>query len=214
MRNRMKKRAVSLFGAVLLTVFTALFTLSAYAAEKPEIAAQGAALYNASTGEFLFGKNENQQFYPASITKVMTALLVLENAGLDDVVTFTDSATKNLESGAVSLDVTAGDKIPVRDCLYGLLLKSANEVANGLAEHVAGSVPAFAGKMNEKAKALQEKLTANGRSESNLIYTADGVEDPDASRRVEVKFRLKDDEMIQELSEIIANAQTSGETGG
>ena len=154
MRNRMKKRAVSLVGAVIMTVFTALFTLSAYAAEKPEIAAQGAALYNASTGEFLFGKNENQQFYPASITKVMTALLVLENAGLDDVVTFTDSATKNLESGAVSLDVTAGDKIPVRDCLYGLLLKSANEVANGLAEHVAGSVPAFAGKMNEKAKAL------------------------------------------------------------
>ena len=75
----MKKRAVSLVGAVILTVFTALFTLSAYAAEKPEIAAQGAALYNASTGEFLFGKNENQQFYPASITKVMTALLVLEN---------------------------------------------------------------------------------------------------------------------------------------
>ena len=154
MMNRMKKRAVSLCGAVLLTVFTAVFTMSAYAAEKPEIAAQGAALYNASTGEFLYGKNENHQYYPASITKVMTALLVLENAGLDDVVTFTDSATKNLESGAVSLDVTTGDRIPVRDCLYGLLLKSANEVANGLAEHVAGSVPAFADKMNEKARAL------------------------------------------------------------
>ena len=154
MMNRMKKRAVSLCGAVLLTVFTAVFTMSAYAAEKPEIAAQGAALYNASTGEFLYGKNENHQYYPASITKVMTALLVLENSGLDDVVTFTDSATKNLESGAVSLDVTAGDRIPVRDCLYGLLLKSANEVANGLAEHVAGSVPAFADRMNEKARAL------------------------------------------------------------
>ena len=154
MMNRMKKRAVSLCGAVLLTVFTAVFTMCAYAAEKPEIAAQGAALYNASTGEFLFGKNENHQYYPASITKVMTALLVLENAGLDDVVTFTDSATKNLESGAVSLDVTTGDRIPVRDCLYGLLLKSANEVANGLAEHVAGSVPAFADRMNEKARAL------------------------------------------------------------
>ena len=154
MMNRMKKRAVSLCGAVLLTVFTAMFTMSAYAAEKPEIAAQGAALYNASTGEFLYGKNENHQYYPASITKVMTALLVLENTGLDDVVTFTDSATKNLESGAVSLDVTTGDRIPVRDCLYGLLLKSANEVANGLAEHVAGSVPAFADKMNEKARAL------------------------------------------------------------
>ncbi|MBQ7536190.1 MAG: D-alanyl-D-alanine carboxypeptidase [Stomatobaculum sp.] len=154
MMKRMKKRAAALCGAVLLTVFAAAFTLTAYAAEKPEIAAQGAALYNATTGEFLFGKNENHQYYPASITKVMTALLVLENSGLDEMVTFTDSATKNLESGAVSLDVTTGDVIPVRDCLYGLLLKSANEVANGLAEHVAGSVPAFADKMNEKAKAL------------------------------------------------------------
>lgn len=66
----------------------------------------------------------------------------------------------------------------------------------------------------DSAKTLQEKLTANGRSESNLIYTADGREDSDASRRVEVKFRLKDEEMIQELSEIIADAQLSGETGG
>ena len=84
--------------------------------------------------------------------------------------------------------------------------------AYAVAEYLLGISGGFLD--NEKAKALQEKLTANGRSESNLIYTADGVEDPDASRRVEVKFRLKDDEMIQELSEIIANAQTSGETGG
>lgn len=154
MRNQVKKTAAAFFGALLLTVFCGTAPVTVMAAEKPEVAAQGAALYNATTGEFLYGKNENKQFYPASITKVMTALLVVENAGLEDVVTFTDSATKNLESGAVSLDVTTGDKIPVRDCLYGLLLKSANEVANGLAEHVAGSVPAFADMMNARAKAL------------------------------------------------------------
>ena len=154
MRNQVKKTAAAFFGALLLAVFCGVAPVTAMAAEKPEVAAQGAALYNATTGEFLYGKNENKQFYPASITKVMTALLVVENAGLEDVVTFTDSATKNLESGAVSLDVTTGDKIPVRDCLYGLLLKSANEVANGLAEHVAGSVPAFADMMNARAKAL------------------------------------------------------------
>ena len=67
---------------------------------------------------------------------------------------------------------------------------------------------------NERAEDLQEKLTANGRSESNLIYKEDGQEDQDASRRVEVKFRLKDEEMIQELSDIIADARTAGETGG
>ena len=67
---------------------------------------------------------------------------------------------------------------------------------------------------NDRAQDLQEKLTANGRSESNLIYTQDGKEDQEASRRVEVKFRLKDEEMIQELSDIIADARTAGETGG
>ena len=84
--------------------------------------------------------------------------------------------------------------------------------AYAVAEYLLGISGGFLD--DEKAAALQEKLTANGRSESNLIYTADGIEDSDASRRVEVKFRLKDDEMIQELSDIIANAQTSGETGG
>ena len=62
MMNRMKKRAAAFCTAVLVTVFAAAFTLTAYAAEKPEIAAQGAALYNATTGEFLFGKNENHQY--------------------------------------------------------------------------------------------------------------------------------------------------------
>ena len=67
---------------------------------------------------------------------------------------------------------------------------------------------------NKRAEDLQEKLTANGRSESNLIYKEDGQEDQESSRRVEVKFRLKDEEMIQELSDIIADARTAGETGG
>lgn len=126
---------------------------------KPTVACEGAVLMNAATGEVLFGKNENQQFYPASITKVMTALLVLEHCNLDEVVTFSASATTNLESGAVALGVTEGDKLTVEQCLYGLLLKSANEIGNGLAEHVAGSVSAFADMMNEKARALGCKNT-------------------------------------------------------
>lgn len=123
-------------------------------AEKPVIAAEGAVLLDAATGKVLFGKNENQQFYPASITKVMTALLVLERCSLTDVVTFSAAATTNLESGAVSLDITEGDQLTVEQCLYGLLLKSANEIGNGLAEHVAGSVSGFADLMNAKAREL------------------------------------------------------------
>ena len=67
---------------------------------------------------------------------------------------FSSAATENLESGAVNLELMKGDRVKVRDCLYGLMLKSANEVANGLAEHVSGSVPSFAKKMNRRAQEL------------------------------------------------------------
>lgn len=84
----------------------------------------------------------------------MTALLVAENCSLDDKVTFSATATTNLESGAVSINMTAGDVMTVRQCLYALLLKSANEVGNALAEHVAGSNAKFAEMMNAKAASL------------------------------------------------------------
>ncbi|MFR3285564.1 MAG: hypothetical protein ACLTR6_15745 [Clostridium fessum] len=90
-------------------------------------------LYDATHNQFLFSKNADTQYYPASITKLMTALLVAENCNLSDTVTFSQTAVSNLESGAVTLQVKAGDTFTVKDCLYGLLLKSANEVANGLA---------------------------------------------------------------------------------
>ena len=121
---------------------------------KPTIASQGAVLLNAADGSVLFSKNGETQYYPASITKLMTALLVAENCSLGDTVTFSATATTNLESGAVSIGMTEGDTMTVRQCLYALLLKSANEVGNALAEHVAGSNAAFAEKMNAKAASL------------------------------------------------------------
>ena len=139
------------FAVVLFSVVTAG---SAMAANAPEIASEGAVLYNATSGKFLYEKNANHQYYPASITKFMTALLVLENASQEDTVVFSSAATENLESGAVNLELMKGDRVKVRDCLYGLMLKSANEVANGLAEHVSGSVPSFAKKMNRRAQEL------------------------------------------------------------
>ncbi len=151
---RIREKAAAAAALALVLVILPFSAVTARAAEKPEIAAQGAALYNATTGTFMFEKNADKKFYPASITKIMTALLVLENARPEEMVVFTDSATKNLESGAVSLALTTGDQVSVNDCLYGLLLKSANEVANGLAEHVAGSVPAFAEMMNSRAASL------------------------------------------------------------
>lgn len=122
--------------------------------QKPVVMSEGAVLMEASTGTVLFSKNGDKQFYPASITKLMTALLVAERLNLDSSVTFSAEATTNLEAGAVSINMTAGDELTVRQCLYALLLKSANEVGNALAEAVAGSNQAFAQLMNEKAASL------------------------------------------------------------
>ena len=127
---------------------------SSVAVEKPTVQSEGAVLLNANTGEILFEKNGNTRFYPASITKLMTALLTVENCSLSDTVTFSKTATTNLESGAGTLNLTEGDQLTVEQCLYGLLLKSANEIANGLAEHISGSVSSFADKMNARAKEL------------------------------------------------------------
>ncbi len=120
----------------------------------PEIQSQGAVLMDAATGTLIYSKNADTRYYPASITKLMTALLVAERCNLDDTVTYSKTAVTNLESGAVTLGLVEGDTLTVRQSLYGLMLKSANEVANGLAEHTAGSISAFADLMNEKAKSL------------------------------------------------------------
>lgn len=149
---------------------------SAQGPEKPTIQAQGAVLYDATNNQFLFEQNADTRYYPASITKLLTALLVLEKCNLNDVVTFSESAVTNLESGAVTLGVGAGDRLSVKDCLYGLLLKSANEIANGLAEHVSGSVSAFADLMNQKARSLgctnTNFVNPNGLNNANHYTTA------------------------------------------
>lgn len=149
---------------------------SSVTVEKPQIASEGAVLLDASTGTFLYEKNADTKFYPASITKLMTALLVAERCQMADMVTFSETATTNLESGAVSLGLVAGDQLTVEQCLYALLLKSANEVGNALAEHVAGSVPAFAQLMNEKARSLGCTNTnftnPHGLNDSNHVTTS------------------------------------------
>lgn len=118
------------------------------------IQADGGILMDADTGAILYGKNENQVYYPASITKILTALLVLENCDLDEIVTFSHDDVYNVEAGSSSAGIDEGDQLTVRDCLYALLLASANESANALACHVSGTREAFAELMNEKAASL------------------------------------------------------------
>ncbi len=120
----------------------------------PQIYAESAVVIEASTGTILYNKDMDQVNYPASITKIMTALLTVENCAMDEVVTYSYYATHSIEVGSSSIGTTEGEELTVEESLYALLLMSANECGNGLAEHIAGSVEAFADMMNAKAAEL------------------------------------------------------------
>lgn len=140
--------------AICVTLSTCFSIPARAALAKPEVSSEAAVLMDAKSGKVLYEKNPKQRYAPASITKIMTALLVAEKANMSDMVTYSEKATTNLESGAVTAGVSAGDVISVNDSMYALMLKSANEVANGLAEHVAGYGGAFAAMMTARAKEL------------------------------------------------------------
>lgn len=120
--------------------------------EGPFIVAESAILMEASTGAVLFEKNMNNKMYPASITKILTALIAIENSSLEDTVTYSSEAINSLSSGAANVGLKPGDTLSMEESLYALMLPSANEVANGIAEHVAGSMDAFSQLMNQRAK--------------------------------------------------------------
>ncbi|MFR5731038.1 MAG: D-alanyl-D-alanine carboxypeptidase family protein [Clostridium sp.] len=89
------------------------------------------------------------------MTKILTALIVLENCNLDDTVTFSTTAVNQVEADSGNkISVVAGDQLSVEDCLYSMLLVSCNQAANALAEHTAGSISAFVDMMNEKLAEL------------------------------------------------------------
>ena len=107
------------------------------------------------SGAVLFAQNIHVQLAPASITKLLTALVVVEHASMDEMVTFSHDAVYDVESGSGNkLSLEEGDVLSVKDCLYVMLLQPSNQAANALAEHVAGSREAFVDMMNEKARSL------------------------------------------------------------
>ncbi len=168
------------------------FPLRSYAIEPwPEdiyVASEGACLMDADSGTVLFGKNESSAYYPASITKVLTALITLENCNnLSEQVTFSYDAVHIEEENSTIIGASEGDKLSVLDCLYSLLFQSANEVANALAEHVGAKHPelkeegmsdrdVFIKMMNMKAEELgctgSHFNNPSGLTDSNHYTTA------------------------------------------
>ncbi len=165
-------------GFLALTCAVSLFTMSLCAFAKPDwpldtgCQSEAGIVMDMDSGAVLFAQNIHVQEYPASITKLLTALVVVENASMDDQVTFSHDAVYNVEDGSGNkLQLEEGDVLSVKDCLYVMLLQSSNQAANALAEHVAGSREAFADMMNEKAASL-------GCRESHFVNPS-GLNDPE-----------------------------------
>jgi len=145
-----------------------------YWPEGPAVQSQAAIVMEASTGTILYEKNIHDHHYPASITKIMTTLLALENGNLSDTVTFSHDAVYNTEGSSIARDV--GEQMTLEQCLYAVMLNSANECAYAVAEHIGGTMPSFVDMMNKKATELGCKDThfnnPNGLQDTNHYTSA------------------------------------------
>ena len=139
----------------------------------PTINSRAYVVIDRKSNTVLIGKNENQRKKMASTTKIMTALIVIENANLSDTV---EISKKAANTGGSRLGLKTGDKITVLDLLYGLMMRSGNDAAVALAEYVAGSISNFADIMNNKTKELNLSnthfVTPHGLDEDEHYTTA------------------------------------------
>ncbi|MDR3645891.1 MAG: D-alanyl-D-alanine carboxypeptidase [Clostridia bacterium] len=169
----MKKATVFL---LMFCLFASLTASPAKAAWQPDVAVASQTVYmiNTDTNTVVYEKNANQKVYPASLTKLMTAILTVEKFGnnLDKQVTVTSGDLDPLHgTGSSSANLKVGEQVTIRELLYCLLIPSANDAANVLARVAGGSVDNFVASMNAKAKAL-------GATDTHYV-NAHGLQDPD-----------------------------------
>lgn len=158
------------FGIILLNLFTV------YADDGLSIKAKAALIVEKNTGKIIYEKDINEQNYPASTTKILTAILTIENCDLEETATVSQNAISKVPTSYVVAPLYVGEEMKVKDLLYALMLKSSNDAAYVLAEHVGGSVDGFAEMMNNKAKEIGCKNThfvnPNGIDNKNHYTTA------------------------------------------
>lgn len=143
----------------------------------PIVSAESAILMEADTGIILYEKNIHKQQFPASTTKILTTLIAFESCTLDEMVTFSYKATHDIDPGSNHVGIDANEQLPMEDCLKAILIRSANEVSFGVAEHIAGDTwENFASIMNERAKELgclnSNFVNPNGLPNEEHVSTA------------------------------------------
>lgn len=142
----------------------------------PNIISPSAILMDLKTGKILYEKNINKKMYPASLTKVMTAIITLEQCKLDEIATVSYNAVMSITPGYVTANLQVGEELTIEQLLYVLIVGSSNDAAIVLAEHISGSVENFSILMNEKAKELgctsTNFVNPNGAHDENHYSTA------------------------------------------
>lgn len=153
-KHRFLQKMMSLFLLLVMGLQVGVQQISAadYWPEGINATSASAIVMEMSTGTVLYEKNSTDGHYPASITKVMTVLIALEHCDLNEMVTFSKASIDNTEGSGIARDY--GEQMTMEDCLYAIMLASANECAYAVAEHVAGDIESFAKLMNEKAAEL------------------------------------------------------------
>ena len=155
MKIRVKKIFILCF-LIITVLFTNLNIVYATDndANAPEITSGTAILIDNKTNRVLYDKNANERMFPASTTKIMTAILVLENCDLDETVNSSYDALMNIPEGYVTAEIQGEEQFTVEQLLEMLLVHSANDAANVLAEYVGGSIESFISMMNTKVNEL------------------------------------------------------------
>lgn len=159
--------------------------------DAPDIYSDAAIVMDAATGQILYQKNAYNTLYPASITKILTALIALENNDVNSVMTMSEEAVYGIDWDSTHIGLKAGEQITVKDALYATMLASANEAAWGLAEFTSGSVEEFCALMNQRAKDIgcisTNFVNSNGLHNDNhytcaydmALITREALKNPD-----------------------------------
>ena len=172
-----KKYAALIFCAIGLL----LGSVTSEAKKKPSVTAESAIVMDVQSGAILYEKNIDKREYPASITKLLTTLVALDNAELTDTVEFSQDSISFLEYGDAHIGMTPGEQISMEDALYAVLMASANEVSYAVAESVGkkmgGGYDTFIQAMNDESEKLgctgSHWTNANGLHDLSLIHISE-----------------------------------------
>ena len=136
---------------LIITILLSTYSLS-FAETNLNLQSEGSVLIDYDTGKVLYDNNMDKLLYPASTTKIMTAILAIENSNLEDIVTVDQEVVSLTEGSHIALE--PGERLTMEQLLYALLVQSANDSAFAIAKHVSGSIEGFVQLMNQKAKEI------------------------------------------------------------